>query len=126
MNKTELAENLVKLANELISAQSFVVLKDLHTKRGAEFKAGTTLRVESYDKSYPYRVRLSDSMGQTLAISCDRAYRYLRGFPKPPSFSTMQRWSDDGVARAVDGARVESDGFSPSGAPSWLLAVGVI
>lgn len=44
---------------------------------------------------------------------------------KEPSLATLEKWSD-GVSKAVDGARVEPDGYSPDGAPSWLLVCGLI
>jgi hypothetical protein len=46
--------------------------------------------------------------------------------PKPPSLSTMERWMEEGVARAVDGCRVEPDGHCPHGSPSWLIELGLI
>lgn len=45
---------------------------------------------------------------------------------KPPSLATLERWSNDGVAKAVDGCRVEPDGICEHGSPSWLLKLGVI
>lgn len=43
-----------------------------------------------------------------------------------PSLPTLERWSDNGVAKALDGCRVEPDGTCPHGAPSWMLVIGVI
>ena len=34
---------------------------------------------------------------------------------KRPPLATMERWMDDGVARATDGCRVEPDGTCPHG-----------
>lgn len=45
---------------------------------------------------------------------------------KPPTVKTMERWMDDGVAKAVDGCRVEPDGECSHGYPSWLVAYGLI
>ncbi len=45
---------------------------------------------------------------------------------KEPSLATMERWSCDGVARALDGCKVEPDGTCPHGFESWLLKLGVI
>ena len=45
---------------------------------------------------------------------------------KPPSLKTMERWLDDGVAKATDGCRVEPDGICPHGKPSWLIKLGFI
>jgi len=43
---------------------------------------------------------------------------------KHPSLQTMERWSCDGVAKALDGCRVEPDGTCKHGMPSWLLYLG--
>ena len=45
---------------------------------------------------------------------------------KAPSVKTMERWMNDGVARAVDGCKVEPDGSCPHGSRSWLLELGLI
>lgn len=45
---------------------------------------------------------------------------------KPPSIATMQRWMNDGVAKATDGCDVEPDGHCEHGKPSWLLEMGLI
>jgi hypothetical protein len=55
-----------------------------------------------------------------------RADNTLSGFTKPPSLKTMEKWSNDGVAKSVTGHRVEPDGFGPDGSPSWMLALGII
>ena len=44
----------------------------------------------------------------------------------PPSIKTMMKWSDDGVAKATDGCRVEPDGTCPHGHQSWLIVLGYI
>ena len=45
---------------------------------------------------------------------------------KPPTITTLNKWSFDGVAKALDGCRVEPDGVCPHGKPSWLMALGYI
>jgi len=45
---------------------------------------------------------------------------------KPPSMKTLEKWSMDGVAKALDGCKVEPDGYCSHGLPSWLLALGYI
>lgn len=44
----------------------------------------------------------------------------------PPSLSTMEKWMDDGIARATDGCIVEPDGICPHKHESWLLVLGYI
>ena len=45
---------------------------------------------------------------------------------KRPSIKTMEKWMENGVAKATDGCRVEPDGHCPHGKPSWLLELGLI
>lgn len=45
---------------------------------------------------------------------------------KPPSIATMNKWVNEGVARATDGCRVEPDGHCPHGKASWLLELCLI
>ena len=40
-----------------------------------------------------------------------------------PSMNTMEKWVSDGVAKAIDGCRVEPDGICEHGFPSFLLAL---
>lgn len=43
-----------------------------------------------------------------------------------PSVRTMEKWSQDGVARTLMGNRIEPDGYTADGCPSWLIHLGVI
>ncbi len=52
--------------------------------------------------------------------------RHFGFFFKEPSVRTLEKWSQDGVAKSVTGHRVEPDGYGPDGSPSWLLALGLI
>lgn len=45
---------------------------------------------------------------------------------KAPSLATLEKWSNDGVAKSLMGKRVEPDGHDPEGSPSWLLTLGFI
>lgn len=45
---------------------------------------------------------------------------------KAPGIRAMEKWSDDGIARSMLGAKVEPDGCDPNGSPSWLLVLGYI
>jgi hypothetical protein len=44
---------------------------------------------------------------------------------KAPSTKTLTKWMMDGVAKAVDGCKVEPDGTCEHGSPSWLLTIFV-
>lgn len=45
---------------------------------------------------------------------------------KPPSIATINKWMENGIARAIDNCKVEPDGTCPHGKPSWILAMGYI
>lgn len=54
------------------------------------------------------------------------AFDKLTKFQRPPSMSTLMRWSNDGIGLTVLGNRVEPDGYDHTGAPSWELVLGII
>lgn len=43
-----------------------------------------------------------------------------------PSIATLEHWMMDGICESISGDSVEPDGLGPDGAPSWLLALGLI
>lgn len=43
-----------------------------------------------------------------------------------PSFEAIEAWVIDSVCESLEGEEVEPDGFDEDGAPSWLLALGLI
>ena len=43
-----------------------------------------------------------------------------------PDMETVKRWVYDSTCEALDGCTVEPDGYSPNGAPSYLIALGLI
>lgn len=45
---------------------------------------------------------------------------------KTPSMKSLEKWTFDSVCKSVTGKRVEPDGWSDDGSPSWLLALGMI
>lgn len=55
----------------------------------------------------------------------ERGYKVSR-CRKPPTLKTLEKWSDDGIASATDGCRVEPDGTCQHGHQSWMLVMGVI
>lgn len=126
-----IAEELLRVAREISAGSGSVgsryrLLKDLSTKSGTQFKTGEELKVVEYGRDYPYLVKLQADDGRRLATRVQGAYAVLSGFPKPPSVGTMEKWDEDGASKAVDGTRVEPDGYSPSGAPSWMLVMGIV
>jgi len=61
----------------------------------------------------------------TMKLRCSSLPRYFTKF-KAPSLKTMQKWSNDGVAKSMLGQRVEPDGYDSEGSPSWMLVAGII
>jgi hypothetical protein len=47
-------------------------------------------------------------------------------FFAPPSLAELEDWNNDGICESITGDTVEPDGHGPDGAPSWLLAMGMI
>jgi hypothetical protein len=45
---------------------------------------------------------------------------------KMPGLKTLEKYSSEGIAKSVFGARVEPDGVDAEGSPSWLLFAGLI
>ena len=45
---------------------------------------------------------------------------------KAPTVQTLDKWNDDGIAKSVNGKKVEPDGHDDDGFPSWFLALGLI
>ena len=43
-----------------------------------------------------------------------------------PSFEELEYWVFDSVCEALDGTRIEPDGWTYDGCPSWLLALGLV
>jgi len=73
---------------------------------------------------------------ETIAVRVERFARaanaitnllaWARSITDLPTMTEIERWSTDSVVEATDGEEVEPDGHSPDGAPSWLLALGMI
>jgi hypothetical protein len=38
----------------------------------------------------------------------------------------MEKWVENGIARAIDGCKVEPDGICAHNKPSWLIALNLI
>lgn len=66
----------------------------------------------------------SGSIGST--VYCDGSCIKPTKRTKRPSMAMLNRWSNDGIAKATDGCKVEPDGQCPHGCNSWLLELGFI
>jgi hypothetical protein len=78
-----------------------------------------------FSESNPERVYF-EYAGSVRAVSTINAHKYFTGFKKCPSMNTLEKWSNDGIAKSVTGKKCEPDGYSNDFAPSWLLVMGVI
>jgi len=126
MNKIAVASELVKLARELTAGKTFSLSHDVKTRGAEQFYTGEELEVVTWGESPRWSMRLVTKDGRKLSIPITVAHKYLKHFAKPPSQGAMEVWSDNGRAKAVDGEYTEPDGTSTSGAPSWMLVMGVI
>lgn len=97
-----------------IKVRANITLKD-----GRTILKGERLEFKGTHPERPESVGLFAWNGEVLRM------RY-RNIMKVPSMKTLERWSYDGIAESVFGDRVEPDGYDANGAPSWLLAVGMI
>lgn len=68
-----------------------------------------------------YGLGLGQGIGQKLTTEKPKPKK-----TKAPSVATMERWLNDGIARATDGCKVEPDGYCQHGKPSWLIRLGLI
>jgi len=123
MNVNKIAANITR---ELLSvAARYTMLRNI-TLEGTRFNKGDSLEIVKYSKKYPFKVEFKKNTGETIVMRIPEAYRFVKGMPKPPSMRQIENWMEEGSAKAVDGKTVEPDGTSPSGAPSWLLVLGLI
>lgn len=63
---------------------------------------------------------------EVKSIKVKNAYWYLKGFMKSPTLHTLEKYVNDGIAKTILGNKTEPDGTDQYGAPSWLLALGMI
>lgn len=99
---------------------------EMKFKDGTSFPSGTEVSVR-FDKSLPSAAFITAAgAAREYRVSASRLHKYLAGFTKPPSVTTMAKWSEDGVAKSITGHRVELDGYGPDGSPAWTLVAGVI
>jgi hypothetical protein len=107
----------------LDEAKRHTTTKDLRSKAGFEIPKGTEVELE-FKPDHQY-VRLVHGENAVM-LPIMRAHQYVTGVNKPPSMRQLEKWSDEGMAKSVTGARVEPDGTGPDSSPSWLLVYGVV
>ena len=101
--------------------------KEIKFKNGLVVPAGTVCEVRFDGNTTVCELAGGTAGGipTSVKLRCSSLPRYFTKF-KAPSLKTMEKWSDDGVAKSMLGQRVEPDGFDSEGSPSWMLVVGII
>lgn len=108
--------------NYLSRMQKTTLIPLEFSKAGFSIPAGTTLdlRLERDAIRATYQ-------GRNVRFTYSGArQRFGPTFGKAPSLATLNKWSNDGIARTPTGERVETDGIGTDGAPSWLVVLGLI
>lgn len=109
-----------------LAANASRLKMDIRLKTGEVVPQGSTATVE-FDPDNPALAILKvEGRDQPVKVSTVNLHSYLAGFNMRPSMSTLEKWSNDGVARSVAGQRVEPDGWDSRGTPSWLLVLGFV
>ena len=97
---------------------------DLKLKDGRQFPAGAIVDAVAWRQESP-NVALVSIGGQAFRLHAKSLAKFVTGF-KCPSMATLEKWHNEGYCKSVTGKHVEPDGYGPDGAPSWLLAMGMI
>ena len=100
--------------------KTYSLLRAVKLKTGREFPQGERFAI-AFDPA-------GSLFTATLASDPTVSFRtrHFQSFFRAPGLATMEKWMDDGIARTVTGERTEPDGYGSDGAPSWLLALGMI
>jgi hypothetical protein len=98
---------------------------DIKLKTGATLRAGSVAQIEfNPERNSSAKVTID---GQTYNLGVKNFNKYFGSpFMKVPSLATLEKYSDDGIAKTVTGQKTEPDGHGQDGSPSWLLVIGVI
>jgi len=107
------------------ASKKTIVVTDLKLRDGTVYPRGTSAEVVFSERTPSISEVIIE--GRTLKLKTPSLYRYFRGFPKPPSMRTLEKWNSEGLGSTVTGQRgIEGDGYGSDGAPSWMLAMGLI
>jgi len=92
---------------------------------------GTVLHMDVHDRKW--RIRGTKKPSLTLAEWTEKKKEWAESLPfwarnvkSLPSHRRLAEWASDSVCETVTGDTVEPDGTGPDGAPSWLVALGMI
>lgn len=115
---------LISISYTCIITQGHKAMKTIKAYKVVTLKDSTIIEK---GESFTLRGVLSDTKG-SWQRDIDGRVMILRfsTLIKSPTMNTLEKWSEDGIAKSVLGARVEPDGHGPDGEPSWMLALGMI
>ncbi len=97
---------------------------ELKLKDSTVYPVGTPACIIGFNRGTVAVVRMDGA--RAIRLKSSYLHRYFEDFEDVPDDNTLQRWMFDGVVRSITGETVEPDGYGPDGAPSWLLALGLI
>ena len=107
-----------------MAGKTYRTLQELKFKDGGSWSEGVDVEVNYLSDSDSLAELRSGTDVRKVGIS--RLYKFLKGYPKPPSIALLQRWEEDGICKTPTGQKVEPDGRAMDGSPSWLLILGMI
>ena len=109
----------------LVGGKKVTTIRDInHKKSGKVIPAGTSFEMK-FSTTEPM-VGYVEYEGHWMRTQLQLSHKSFRGIGKPPSMKQLQNMDSAGIAKSVTGKRVDLDGHGPDGAPSWLLAMGLI
>jgi len=133
-------ENLNALCTEILasltsggpqsveSATGYKLKRDVSLKSGAKYPIGTSVTLRWFGPNDPKGTRsieITPEGGSPYVASIAALPQTVSGFTTP-SQRTIEKWSEDGIAKTPTGKKTEPDGYGSDGSPSWLLALGYI
>jgi hypothetical protein len=86
--------------------------------------AGVRVHVD-FSRKYPSSLFITFN-GETKTTRAITAHDKLTGITKPPTLRTLEKRGFDGISKSITGNKVEPDGHSYDGSPSWELVLGII
>lgn len=124
MNVTEYTTRKIELG-VISSGISSKAKIDLKWKDGTVTPAGTPVHID-FCNIHPGRIYVTAGERVYKTGLVNKANKRFTGIGKVPGFLTLQKYSNNGIAKTVTGDKTEPDGYGSNGAPSWMLVIGII
>lgn len=103
---------------------STVLINDIKLKNGDVIPSGSKAICKFRDDN-----SLLLTVGgreKPIRIPYTSSWKFLRGFKKPPSMSSLEKMSNNSISTTPLGNRTELDGHGTNGEPSWFIVLGLI